>query len=89
MPILAVAGVLNSALSMAYYLRVIKNFISTPEGEFEAEEAPILMVAVNILMALLIILLGLWPQPAIRYADAASKMLVEGLGRYVQAVVGR
>ncbi len=86
-PWLAVAGVLNSAFSMAYYLRVMKALISKPEGGLKAREAPTLMVSVTAVMAALIILLGVWPEPAIRYASEASQALVEGLQNYIGAVV--
>ncbi len=88
MPLLAVAGVLNSALSMAYYLRVLKTLVSTPEEEIEAGEPPLPMLAVTLFMALLIILLGVYPSPAIRYASAASRALVLRLESYMEAVMG-
>ena len=88
MPLLAVAGVLNSALSMAYYLRVLKTLVSTPEEELEVGEPPLPMLAVPFLMALLIILLGVYPSPAIRYASAASRALVLRLESYIEAVMG-
>jgi len=88
MPLLAVAGVLNSAFSMAYYLLVMKTFISTPKGEgLKVREAPTLMVGVTVVMAALIIIFGLYPQPIIRYADWASRGLVDGIGRYIEAVL--
>ncbi|MCD6480131.1 hypothetical protein J7L65_05035 [Candidatus Bathyarchaeota archaeon] len=86
MPILAVIGVLNSALSMAYYLRVIITLAA--RGEASAEEAPAIMVGISLLMALLIVIFGVWPQPVIRYADIASKCLLQGVGRYLSAVMG-
>jgi proton-translocating NADH-quinone oxidoreductase chain N len=85
-PWLAVAGVLNSAFSMAYYLRVMKALISKPEMELEAREAPILMISVTVVMALLIVLLGVWPEPAIEYATEASKALVDNIQNYIRAV---
>ncbi|KYH37569.1 MAG: hypothetical protein AYL28_005150, partial [Candidatus Bathyarchaeota archaeon B23] len=88
-PLLAVAGVLNSAFSMAYYLRVLKTLVSTPLGEMrEAKEAPWMMVAVTLLMAFLILLFGLYPTPAVRYAFASSRALVTRLERYRAAVMG-
>ena len=70
---LAVAGVLNSAFSMAYYLRVMKALFARPEGEgLEVREAPTLMVAVTVVMAALIVVLGLYPAPVIGLAERAS-----------------
>jgi proton-translocating NADH-quinone oxidoreductase chain N len=88
MPLLAVAGVLNSAFSMAYYMRVIKTFISTPIEEVEeAEEAPLSMLIVTLGMALLILLFGVYPAPTIIYASAASRALVERLEWFIALVV--
>ena len=88
MPLLAVIGVLNSAFSMAYYLRVMKTFISTPEGEgLKVGEAPPLMVGVTVVMAALIIIFGVYPMPVIDFANRASRALVEDLGRYIEAVL--
>ena len=85
---LTVIGVLNSAFSMAYYLRVMKTLISTPEDEgLKVKEAPALMVGVTVVMAALIIVFGIYPAPVISFADRASKALVDGLGRYIGAVL--
>lgn len=85
---LAVVGVLNSAFSMAYYLRVMKTFISTPEGEgLKVKEAPLLMVGVTVVMAALVVLFGLYPAPVISFAVRASKALVDGLVGYIGAVL--
>jgi len=85
---LAVAGVLNSALSMAYYLRVMKALISTPEDEgLKVHEAPALMVAVTVLMAALVVVFGLYPAPVISLATRASRALVDGMSRYIGAVL--
>jgi len=88
MPWLAVIGLLNSAFSMAYYLRVMKTMISKPEGEaMKVTEAPTLMVGVTIVMATLIVLLGLYPTPVLGFAMKASKALVEGMREYIGAVL--
>jgi proton-translocating NADH-quinone oxidoreductase chain N len=86
---LTVAGVLNSAFSMAYYLRVIKNLIGEPSDTVkDLKEAPTLMVAVTSIMALLVILFGIYPEPAVHYAQLASEALVSGLSSYIGAVLG-
>lgn len=85
---LTLLGVLNSAFSMAYYLRVMKTLISKPEDEgLKVREAPALMVGVTVIMAVLIIVFGLYPAPVISLADRASRALVDGLGRYIGAVL--
>ena len=87
MPLLAVVGVLNSALSMAYYLRIMKTFISTPAKGFNVKEAPRLMVAVTVAMAIIIVLVGLYPEPLIKFSEGAAQSLVEGLEKYIGAVL--
>jgi formate hydrogenlyase subunit 3/multisubunit Na+/H+ antiporter MnhD subunit len=85
---LALIGVINSAFSMAYYLRVMKILVSSPaEGGQKIKEAPSLMVAVTVVMAALIILFGVYPAPVIGLADTASRALVDGLGKYIGAVL--
>jgi proton-translocating NADH-quinone oxidoreductase chain N len=87
-PILALAGVLNSTLSMAYYLRVLVALLSKKTEEtIEAKEAPILMVGVAMVMAMLIIVLGFYPSPIVGIASEASKALIDGLSNYVGAVL--
>lgn len=88
LPVLAVFGVLNSALSMAYYLRVIMALINGNAQEgVKAKEAPILMVGVTVVMAVLVIALGLYPNPVMGLASKASNALFEGLGNYIGAVL--
>jgi proton-translocating NADH-quinone oxidoreductase chain N len=87
-PILALAGVLNSTLSMAYYLRVLVALLSKKTEEtIEAKEAPILMVGVAMVMAMLIIVLGFYPSPIVGIASEASKALIDGLSNYIGAVL--
>jgi len=84
---LAVAGVLNSALSMAYYLRVFKTLVSSPEdASLEAKEVHPFMVGVTVIMATLIIILGIYPSPLINFASRASEALVNNIEQYILAV---
>ena len=53
----------------------------------EAKEAPILMVGVAMVMAVLIIVLGFYPSPIVGIASDASKSLIEGLTNYIGAVL--
>jgi len=88
MLILAILGVLNSALSMVYYLRVIMVLLS---GEVEegmtAKEAPILMVGVTLVMAVLIIVLGLYPSPVVGIASSASEALIDNISKYIGVIL--
>lgn len=86
-PILALFGVLNSALSMAYYLKVILIVLDDKVAEgLEVKEAPMLMLGVTLFMSLLIIILGLYPNSLIKIASEASSALVEGLGIHIGVV---
>ena len=86
---LTVIGVLNSAFSMAYYLRVMKTLVSKPVDAVKGlKEAPALMLAVTVAMATLIILFGVWPEPTAYYANEAAKSLVTNLNRYIGVIMG-
>jgi proton-translocating NADH-quinone oxidoreductase chain N len=85
---LAIAGVLNSVLSMAYYLPLMRTLIVRPDGEtLRVKEAPALMVTITIIMAILIVVFGLFPAPIIGLAEGASQALVLELDKYVRAVL--
>ena len=85
---LGIMGVLNSALSMAYYIRIMQVLLGSPKEGFKAKEAPILMLTVTLAMAVIIVILGIWPAPLISFASSASQSLVEGLSTYIGAVLG-
>jgi proton-translocating NADH-quinone oxidoreductase chain N len=86
--ILAIFGVLNSALSMAYYLRVVMVLLSgEPVEGMNAKEAPILMLGVTVIMAIIIIVLGFFPDPIMTFASDASQTLIEGLANYIGVVL--
>lgn len=85
---LAIVGVLNSALSMGYYLRVMKTLLSEPIESLKGlKEAPPMMLGVTVVMAVLIVLLGLWPEPVISYASAAAKALIDNLPKYIGRIL--
>ena len=85
---LGIMGVLNSALSMAYYIRIMQVLLASPKEGLKAKEAPILMLTVTMAMAAIIVILGIWPAPLISFASSASQSLVEGLSTYIGAVLG-
>lgn len=85
---LGIMGVLNSALSMAYYIRIMQVLLASPKEGLKAKEAPILMLTVTMAMAAIIVILGIWPAPLINFATSASQSLVEGLSTYIGAVLG-
>jgi len=84
---LTVIAALNSALSMVYYLRVMKAFVGQPKEPLKAtKEAPPLMLGVTVAMATLIILFGIWPAPMIAYATEAAKALLN-LPNYIRVIL--
>lgn len=83
---LGLLGVLNSALSMAYYLRFLKTLISRPaEAVSGLKEAPSLMLGVTVSMATLVILFGIWPEPLISYASEAARALFNN--NYIKVIM--
>jgi multicomponent Na+:H+ antiporter subunit D len=86
---LALLGVLNSAFSMAYYLRVMKNLVAEPSDRIKGlKEASLPMIAVTLTMALLIVLFGVWPQATADFAMKAAEALVVNIDTYVSAILG-
>jgi multicomponent Na+:H+ antiporter subunit D len=85
---LAVVGLLNSALSMGYYLRVVRNLFSKSTDNVVVHEPGLLMVGVILTMAVLIVLFGLWPSPLIDFATSAANSLVLNITHYISAVFG-
>ncbi len=65
----------------------MKSLVSSPREGLFASEAPTLMVLVTVVMAVLIILIGFWPSIIITYADSAAQALVNGLAKYIEAVI--
>jgi NADH-quinone oxidoreductase subunit N len=88
MPMLAIAGILNSGLSMAYYLRVIQTiFLAKPEKDISRiKEVPISMLMVLIAMAALITIFGLWPGPLFGFSQNAAVSLLQ-IGEYVRRII--
>jgi len=69
---LAVAGVLNSALSLFYYVRVIK-YIYVDKGPIERTRLPNTMVAAVLITVIATIVIGLYPAPVIDACNAAAR----------------
>jgi NADH-quinone oxidoreductase subunit N len=69
---LAVAGVLNSALSLYYYVRVIK-YMYVEEGPTERLKLPKAMVAAVLMTVIATIVIGLYPGPVIDACQQAAR----------------
>jgi proton-translocating NADH-quinone oxidoreductase chain N len=74
---LAVAAVLNSALSLYYYLRLIRSmYVEAPEGEVAKVQVPVgTTVAVGLCLAAVLVM-GFWPQPFVDAAMQAAQTLL-------------
>ena len=73
---LAVAGVLNSALSMGYYGMAIKRmYMDEPDGESSPVGEPISFVLVLGVLVALIIAFGIFPGPVISFVQKAVPAL--------------
>ena len=85
---LTVLGVLNSALSVGYYLPAMYKLVGAPtEKVKELKEAPALMLIVCVVMALVVIWTGVFPETVITYAETGAKALVEGLANYIGVII--
>jgi NADH-quinone oxidoreductase subunit N len=73
---LALAGVLNSAFSMAYYGWVVKRMYFDEPSNSERLKEPTPLVAVLIATTTIIIVVGLYPGPVISYLLQIAKSLL-------------
>jgi len=73
-PWLAVAGVLNSALSLAYYGWIIRKMYFEGETEKRVKE-PASIIGVMIFSIIFMVTIGVYPDPIIKFAEMASPAL--------------
>jgi proton-translocating NADH-quinone oxidoreductase chain N len=75
---LGVALIVNSVISAAYYLRVVRNIMQIPVSEKveKVKEVPLLMLIPICVLAVSIIVFGIWPDPLVNFANQAAKALV-------------
>jgi proton-translocating NADH-quinone oxidoreductase chain N len=87
--LLGIIIILNSALSAAYYLRIIQKLMVTQPTEkiLHAKEVPSAMLIPMCGMAFLILLFGIWPGPLIALANNAAVAALDIQG-YVNAIIG-
>ena len=71
---LAIAGVLNSALSLYYYARVIKNMYMEKGPEDKIRLTPMLKIAVAV-AAIMVVVIGIYPDPVINVCEEAAKLI--------------
>jgi NADH-quinone oxidoreductase subunit N len=72
---LAVIAVLNSALSLFYYARLVRYmYFLPPEGK--KIDLPFPYAAALLLAAAGVLAMGLWPEPFLQWAMEAAKVLI-------------
>lgn len=76
-PWLAIAGVLNSALSLAYYGWIVRKMYFEGEQEKRVSE-PKSIIAVMIFSIIFIVALGVYPDPIIKFVEYAAPVLSIG-----------
>ena len=73
-PWLAVAGILNSALSLAYYGWLIRKMYFEGEQEKRVKE-PKSIIAVMIFSVIFIVTIGVYPEPILQFTESAVPTL--------------
>jgi proton-translocating NADH-quinone oxidoreductase chain N len=77
---LGVAVIINSIISAAYYIRVIRTILQpvTQKKIEEVKEGPPIMLAVLCILSAMIIIFGIWPDALINFAENAASVLLGG-----------
>ncbi len=74
---LAVIAILNSALSLFYYARLVKYmYFMPPEGKTEKVSIPFPYAAALLVAVAGVMVMGLWPEPFVELAMKAAMVLV-------------
>lgn len=79
---LGIALILNSAFSAAYYLSIVRVIMQTPTSEsvLKVKETPLLMLVPIIVLAVLIVAFGIFPDPIVKFAQHAVGALLSRSG---------
>lgn len=77
-PWLAIAGVLNSALSLAYYGWIMRKMYFEGEKEKRVSE-PKSIVAVMIFSIIFMVVIGVYPDPIIKFVESAAPVVSLGI----------
>ncbi len=74
---LAIAGIVNSALSLFYYARVLRVvYLDEPEELPTRMRLPLPATATMAVVLLLVVVIGVWPQPFIELSRTAAESLL-------------
>ena len=76
---LALAGVLNSAFSMAYYGWIVKRMYFDDPPVADRLSEPKTLVGVLVIAAILIVVLGIYPGPVLNYLFQVANYLIPSL----------
>lgn len=72
---LAIIGVLNSVISLYYYIRVLRNmFLRDPESSAQAIRFSPIQIAILFILLIPTLLIGLYFTPLVEYAQASVSM---------------
>ncbi|MCS7368456.1 MAG: hypothetical protein NDF57_01910 [archaeon GBS-70-058] len=78
--LLTFIGLLNSAVGVVYYVRVIQVLFRKPiEAVMKAHESPPLITSSLVILSLLCIIFGVWPQPLSYVAELAAHFTFQRL----------
>jgi len=77
---LALAGVLNSAFSMAYYGWIVKRMYFDEPPVVERLSEPRLLISVLIVSSVVIVVVGLFPGPILEYLTRVASYLLPPSG---------
>jgi NADH-quinone oxidoreductase subunit N len=80
-PYLAIAGVLNSALSLAYYAWIMRKMYMEESPDMSRAKEPKSMVAVMIFGAVFMVGFGIWHAPILEFASEALPNLSETMAQ--------
>lgn len=85
--LLTAIGLLNSAIGVVYYVRVIQVLFRKPiENVMKAGESPPLILASLITLSILCIIFGVWPQPLSSIAELAAHFSMQRL-LYIKSII--
>jgi len=89
MNLFAAIMILNVLFSVAYYLRLVQTFVLKKESPtvVKAHEAPFSMLIPVSLLALLCLLIGVYPYPFLNFAERAANAVTQ-VSSYISAITG-
>jgi F420H2 dehydrogenase subunit N len=87
-PWLAVAGVLNSALSLGYYAWIIRKMYMEDAPDMSRVKEPRAIVAVLVFAIVFMVGFGIWHAPLLDFASRAAPQLASSITHVSSTVIG-